>query len=692
MRRAATHRWVRRVEAYSFAIAFERLAIQEGLRAASAVATMVAAAVWLDWPRLSWAAFGAFWACLADPGGKDRSRLGFISLFACAGTVAAFTASAAAGVSPLLGALALVPLVFVPSLSPMYGIEASRVGTLVCVVAVVAIAFPNPPGDALKLAGLFLLGCLWAVILCIGIWRIHRDAPARRAIALIFAQLGSMGSELLALDQAGGSGGADWDAFNAEHRRSIRDMIERARSIVATLETSDVRYRCELETADHTFAALIAIGHAAARRDTPLAATERDLVGRLLLLLAEAEHQVEHRTPQAARLSSEARALERESTAVDPVIGHGIGAAAQALGNLAGVWRGMSPLVTAPALVPQGAVRLLKPIPATSWTHAARVTIAVVAAYAVGSRLNLTFSYWATMAAVVVVQPEAGAIWQRSIERMLGSIAGGVLAAFLMFVLPMKAALLVLIFPIAAATIAFRLVNYTIFVLFVTALFVLVTELLQPVAGVASVRVLDNVIGSLIGLAASLLLWRGQRGKRPGEMLADAVKANFAYAAAVTAAAQSPEEIDKLRRAAGLASNAAEAMRHRMALEGQRGRAHLAEMADLLSALRRLAGAVIVASMTAARANPARAAALNEDGARLTAALERPLMVPAPTVPAGEPDDDVGRAIRSLVAAAGVYMAAFQVRSHALPQLSRCVSATSPRPGREGGPRSRKLR
>jgi uncharacterized membrane protein YccC len=667
LRRASAYRWLRRLDAYSSAIAFEQVAIQEGLRAATGIATVVAAAVWLHRPGLAPAAFGAFWACLADPGGTYRSRLTYMGLFAGAGTVTAFIASACAGLGPFIAAAALVPLVFLPSLSAMYGAETSRVGTLVCVVAAVAVAIPNAPGAALQLAGVFLLGCAWAMILCIGIWRIQHFAPARRAIAKVFGQLGAMTSALLTLDGPAMPAGFDWDAFNAEHRRCIRATIEWARSVVAVLETSNPRYRIEIEITDRIFAALIAISHALAERDPSLGSgSERDLLHRLLLSLTAAQQQVLRRIPQPARLASQAALLQSESTAVATVIGRGIRAAAGALHDLADAWRNGPGSPRSRVTTEPGAAHALRPIPTTAWTHAARVAIAVVIAYAIGSWLNLTFSYWATMAAVVVVQPEAASIWQRSLERMIGSIAGGLLAALLVFILPTKIALLAVIFPMAAATIAFRLVNYTIFVVFVTTLFVLVTELLQPVAGIVSVRVINNVIGSLVGLGASLLLWRGPRTKRPSEVLAEALKANFAYAAGVLAATGAAAEVEALRRAAGLASNAAEIMQHRLALEGQSGRAHLAEMADLLHAVRRLAGSVIAASLAGEPAGAARAAALVRESGMLVQLIERGSAGTLPAPPGGEPQDDVDRAVRSVTAAAAAYVKAFQPRTSVL--------------------------
>ena len=83
------YRIARQLEAYAIAATPEQIGVLEGLRAATAIAAIVAAALWLQWPGLSWAAFGAFWTCLVDPGGPYRSRLGYMGSFAVAGAVAA---------------------------------------------------------------------------------------------------------------------------------------------------------------------------------------------------------------------------------------------------------------------------------------------------------------------------------------------------------------------------------------------------------------------------------------------------------------------------------------------------------------------------------------------------------------------------------------------------------------------------
>jgi hypothetical protein len=116
------YRIARRLEAYSFATAPEQLAIEEGLRAAVVVASLVALAVWLDWPMLSWAAFGAFWTCLSDPGGPDRRRLACMGGFALAGSVVALAGAAAGAAGVIPGGVVLLVLAFLTGLSGTYGI------------------------------------------------------------------------------------------------------------------------------------------------------------------------------------------------------------------------------------------------------------------------------------------------------------------------------------------------------------------------------------------------------------------------------------------------------------------------------------------------------------------------------------------------------------------------------------------
>lgn len=361
-RRASfAYRVARRLESYAFAATPERIGVLEGLRAATAIAAIVAAALWLQWPGLAWAAFGAFWTCLVDPGGPYRSRLGCMASFAVAGAGAAWIGSASAGVSPVLGGAVLLPLIFLSSLSGTYGAAAAQVGVLVCVVALVAVAYPGDPHAALKSAGLLLLGCAWAMVLCIGVWRLHPYAPARRAVASVLARLRDMTAELIDLHRRGGRGSAHWKDVNAEHRRAVRAALERARSLVTELETGRDRYLVEIELADRIFAGLIAVGHDLDEgRHSQHEEIERSLSDRLLRLLAEATDQAARRTPEVALLSREAVALRRAAADVDSVVARAIGAAAQATEELCDVLRQRT------AAIAGGRFRPAQPLDASS--------------------------------------------------------------------------------------------------------------------------------------------------------------------------------------------------------------------------------------------------------------------------------------------------------------------------------------
>jgi uncharacterized membrane protein YccC len=179
-------------------------------------------------------------------------------------------------------------------------------------------------------------------------------------------------------------------------------------------------------------------------------------------------------------------------------------------------------------------------------------------------------------------------------------VLGGGLAALLGMVFHSQATLLLLIFPLAMATMAFRPVNYTLFVFFLTPLFVLILDLTHPgqrELTLAGVRAMNTVIGGGIALAGVTLIWPASGANRMRLDLAAAIERNGRFASLAVAntrpsdiGADGPSEVDAARRRAGLASNVAEASQQRAALESWWRRSELNAAADVLGVLRRLAG------------------------------------------------------------------------------------------------------
>jgi uncharacterized membrane protein YccC len=161
-----------------------------------------------------------------------------------------------------------------------------------------------------------------------------------------------------------------------------------------------------------------------------------------------------------------------------------------------------------------------------------------------------------------------------------------------------QATLLLLIFPLAMATMALRPVNYTLFVFFLTPLFVLILDLTHPgerELTLAGVRAMNTVIGGAIALAGVTLIWPASGANRMRIDLAAAIEINGRFASLAVASAGDRESsghpgVDAARRRAGLASNVAEASQQRAALESWWRRAELKGAANVLGVLRRLAG------------------------------------------------------------------------------------------------------
>lgn len=135
---------------------------------------------------------------------------------------------------------------------------------------------------------------------------------------------------------------------------------------------------------------------------------------------------------------------------------------------------------------------------------ALRQTAGVVWVYYTAMAFGLGYPYWASMAVIVVLQGGARITWTRGLERIIGSLLGGSVALILLNATHNEAILSLVGIMLAAVAIALRSVNYTVFVVFLTMLFIIVTEMLQPGTGIASARILDNAVGSIAAMAGSV--------------------------------------------------------------------------------------------------------------------------------------------------------------------------------------------
>ena len=148
--------------------------------------------------------------------------------------------------------------------------------------------------------------------------------------------------------------------------------------------------------------------------------------------------------------------------------------------------------------------------------HAIRVSVAVGLSFAIGELLHLPQAYWAVFTSVLVVQTSIGGTITAGVERLIGTVVGGLVgvgAAYL------KASTVLeegFILSGAIALLAFAAaVRPSLKVAPVTAAIVLVggsTAHMDPLIA-AAWRVVEILIGSVVGLSATLLVFPARARK-----------------------------------------------------------------------------------------------------------------------------------------------------------------------------------
>ena len=594
-----TRRVVRWLHSRAFSFTPEQISLDQGFRGASAVALLVGIALFLHHPELAWAAFAAFWTCLADPGGSRRVRLWVMGTFLLFGTIIAGVVSAIAVVGAPVSDAVVFAVVAFCTLAGLRRAGMAMVGTLASVVAVVAIEQPVRLMDAPFISLTFLGGGALAIILSVAIRPADHCRGARRAVAAVFRELRDMAAETASSGAEGPAIRQSRRRLEADHRRFVRESIERAWLEVeaataydpSSLEALELKHKLQLS--DRIFAALIALSHARAAGHMTVDESQwRDLLGHLGAALTQVARETS-KLPVGTVSPRAADRLRARQPITDDV-------GSRLLDRLRVL---LDELVDAPATDQLECIPPVAPIPASrvdrnGLPRALRRASVVLITYVIAHVFSLPYIQWATMAAVVVTHPDAEIAWPRMIERVLGSVVGSFVAAGLGLLLVHPWEQVAVVFLIATATLAFRSVNYTLFVLFLTPLFILVAQLLTPELGqlAASARAVDNVLGSVLPLLACILLWPARPFARFAEKLAEAVDANLHYAAIAPGA--DGKLVEVARKRAGICSNAAEHSLYCSMPLISRGQPSVADARALLTALRRLAGAAATAHET----------------------------------------------------------------------------------------------
>jgi uncharacterized membrane protein YccC len=625
---------------------FSKLSYSEGIRAGVAIAATVAVAQLTGWTPLMWGAVGAFWTCLVDPGGPVRGRLPIMLTFGFGGAILSAVASAAApGGIPLVLPLTFVAILLA-ALLKIYGNAIGVLGTMFGTLLAVSLIRPEGSGPAeIGLYALgFLVGSLWTILFGLLVWTLHPYLPTRRSTAAVYRALAELAVDLRQLVLHPAPGKPAWEAHGRLRRRAVREAIEASRQAMLTALRSKgpVGDRPErqiifLEAADQIFGAFIGFSDLleAALEDEDRAEIfhRADWILRRVapVLLRFADDVLEQSEHSQDRLRHSIEIAVHGILPHDEEEPHQPGVpihegetpidrlAAVILDRMrAAAGIGHAGVIDPAKFRTPGGRRSLRerafgPLKANMslsslpLRHALRVAATVTLAEAIALHWQLPFAYWLTVTTFVIMQPDFSGTWLRAVERVLGTVVGAALFALLGFWLHTPLGLTIAVFPLAVATLALRTVNYSLFVMCLTPLFVLVVDLGQSSAGtpafaLAAMRAGNSLLGGVIGILGGLLFWPSWEPARLPPQMVSALKAHAGFAEAVLTALLdgSPRSaIETARRQAGLASNNLEAAVQRALLEPHLERRRIDAALMVVAALRRIAGALTTISFEA---------------------------------------------------------------------------------------------
>ncbi|MEP7079791.1 MAG: FUSC family membrane protein [Ginsengibacter sp.] len=139
-------------------------------------------------------------------------------------------------------------------------------------------------------------------------------------------------------------------------------------------------------------------------------------------------------------------------------------------------------------------------------------------------------SYWIVMTVIIILKPGFSLTKKKNYDRLLGTIAGGILGLLVLAFVKNENALFGFIFLFMLGTYTFIRVNYIVMVLFVTPYVMILFHFLGLGAlNVASERLLDTGIASVLAFLASYFLFPQWESGNIRESMSAVVKANLDY-------------------------------------------------------------------------------------------------------------------------------------------------------------------
>ncbi|MVN76737.1 hypothetical protein GO988_10430 [Hymenobacter sp. HMF4947] len=470
----------------------------------------------------------------------------------------------------LMGAL-IAGLSFGLTMLLVWGARAGAVGSAALLAMALTLAHPPSLPDLLPHVGLLLLGGLWYMLLAL----LQQQAlPYRGAQQALGECLHAMAG-FLKLKATFYNSATDLDddyrrlvaqqVVVNEKQEAVRDQIFRSRQIVSESTSAGRRlvltFTEAVDLYDHITASYY--DYAVLRRAFGASgilseieallsrlATDLDYLGSAILVNRAYGTPPPDRTPELARLQTRIAALPppdadtglstlvlkkilvnlrdlaRRVSNIQRYFSESLATTSPDPGRVANHGRFVSHQELEFSAFGQNLT-----LSSSVFRHAVRMSVACVVAFVLAELLwHGQHNYWILMTVTIMLKPGFSLTRERNIQRIIGTLVGGVLGAFILWAVPdgdVRFGFL-LVFMVVAYT--FQRTQYLVTVIFLTAyLLIMFTFLGQAYLGIIKERIADTVIGCAIAFGTAYLLFPRWESDQLPDLLTATLRANLAY-------------------------------------------------------------------------------------------------------------------------------------------------------------------
>lgn len=162
--------------------------------------------------------------------------------------------------------------------------------------------------------------------------------------------------------------------------------------------------------------------------------------------------------------------------------------------------------------------------------HALRLAIVATIAEVLASILHLSTGYWITLTAVVALKPNYGGTSQTTLQRVLGTVLGGIIGIAIVTLIHNSWIIGGCLLLLIVTAVAVRPLSFSLFITLLTPAIILLLNVTSKGGWqIGVLRIADSLAGGLLALLGSYLLFpRWERQQLPAQ-LETTIRANIAY-------------------------------------------------------------------------------------------------------------------------------------------------------------------